>query len=239
MYIHLFKWSYIYFYVSIFFLIWFINEIFLLLTPYFSVFHKIVNTHNHTEYLACCDRQPDVVYSKQIRQYHNALILAIVSSSVANIFKKSIYDITSSILCCINCLWKSTNLSMPLFLTLFNKQKIPSAKSFYPIIICKYVIRIFIFFPCIQPVLFNFSIKDWWHHKHLPPLIFQSPYNSHSITLLVAYCANTLSFVLQINNPIVALSSSPRKIPSVAAIYVHNCPISPGSNALVLISITT
>ena len=28
MYIHLFKWSYIYFYVSIFFLIWFINEIF-------------------------------------------------------------------------------------------------------------------------------------------------------------------------------------------------------------------
>lgn len=121
MYIHLFKWSYIYFYVSIFFLIWFINEIFLLLTPYFSVFHKIVNTHDHTEYLACCDRQPDVVYSKQIRQYHNALILAIVSSSVANIFKKSIYDITSSILCCINCLWKSTNLSMPLFLTLFNK----------------------------------------------------------------------------------------------------------------------
>lgn len=221
MYIHLFKWSYIYFYVSIFFLIWFINEIFLLLTPYFSVFHKIVNTHDHTEYLACCDRQPDVVYSKQIRQYHNALILAIVSSSVANIFKKSLYDITSSILCCINCLWKSTNLSMPLFLTLFNKhytvylfrlqqfyprnrafcfprqfykllfrtfisktspvnlytirkqficnkQKIPSTKSFYPVIICKYVIRIFIFFPRIQPVLFNFSIKDWWHHNMQP-----------------------------------------------------------------------
>ena len=41
-----------------------------------------------------------------------------------------------------------------------NKQKIPSAKSLYPVIICKYIIRIFIFFPRIQPVLFNFSIKD-------------------------------------------------------------------------------